>query len=55
MLAEAPAVITFDPIGPSSPFQRVLSSALIILGLVVSVAWTALLGYGFVALLEMAL
>jgi hypothetical protein len=55
MLLEAPPITTSDPISPSSLFQRVWPSALLILALVVTLAWTALLGYGFVALVRMAL
>jgi hypothetical protein len=51
---EIPLMIARNPI--SSPYlQRVLSPAFLILGLVLTLAWTALLGFGFVALLEMTL
>jgi hypothetical protein len=51
---EIPLIIARNLISP--PYlQRVLSPAFLILGLVVTLAWTALLGFGFVALLEMAL
>jgi hypothetical protein len=54
MLVAAPPTLITEPISSSSLFQRVWPSALLILGLVVSVGWTALLGYGFVELVEMA-
>ena len=55
MLLDAPLAIVAKPISPSSLFQHSLPWALLILGVVVTVAWTALLGYGFVELVKMAL
>jgi hypothetical protein len=44
-----------NALSPSLLFQRVWPPALLILGLGGTVAWIALLGYGFVALVQMAL
>jgi len=52
MPLEVPPIIAADP---KALFHRVWPTALIILGLGVSVAWTALLGYGAVTLVRMAL
>jgi hypothetical protein len=52
---QIPFVLVSDPTRPSTLIQRAWPSVLLILGLGISLAWTALLGYGFVALVEMAL
>ena len=53
---ESPQVLT--PVTPprsSSRFQRVWPLAAIALGLIVTVSWTAFLGYGLVRLVALAL
>jgi hypothetical protein len=40
---------------PSARFQRVWLSAVLVVGLSVTVAWTAFLGYGLVMLVRLAL
>ena len=52
---QRPPFLATDPITSSTLIQRAWPSAFLILGLGITVAWTALLGYGFVALVEMAL
>jgi hypothetical protein len=52
---QSPAFPASDPIRSYTLIQRAWASALVILGVGVTVAWTVLLGYGFVALVEMAL
>lgn len=53
LLAQPLARVT-KPISSSSLFQRVWPAALISLELVITVAWTTLLGYGLVELVERA-
>jgi hypothetical protein len=60
MRHEATLVIASDPAliviaSPSSRFQRAWPPTLLILGLAVTVAWTALLAYGFFALVDLVL
>jgi len=50
-----PIDIISDQISPISLFRRVWPSALLLLGLVLTVAWIALLGCEFVGLVGMAL
>jgi hypothetical protein len=52
---QSPAFPASHPITTSTLIERAWPSALLILGLGITVACTALLGYGFVALVEMAL
>ena len=54
-IPEAPLVIVADAITRPTQFQRIWPSALLILGLGITVAWTVVLGYGFVALVGMTL
>jgi hypothetical protein len=54
-IPEAPLVIVADAITRPTLFQRIWPSAFLILGLGITVAWTAVFGYGFVALVGMLL
>jgi hypothetical protein len=54
-IPEAPLVMVADAITRPTLFQRIWPSAFLILGLVITVAWTAVFGYGFVALVGMLL
>jgi hypothetical protein len=48
--------LALDPITPpSSRFWRVWPQAILILGLMATAAWTVLLGYGLVELIEVVL
>jgi hypothetical protein len=53
----APVIVPIPIVipGRSSLFQSVWPPALLVLGTVASVAWTALLGYGLVTLVRLAL
>jgi hypothetical protein len=51
----APVIVPIVIPGRSSLFQRVWLPALLVLGAAASVAWTALLGYGLVTLVRLAL
>jgi len=53
----APVIVPIPIVipGRSSLFQRVWPPALLVLGAAASVAWTALLGYGLVTLVRLAL
>jgi hypothetical protein len=51
----APVIVPIVIPGRSSLFQRVWPPALLVLGAAASVAWTALLGYGLVTLVRLAL
>ena len=50
-----PLVLTSDLKGSSPIFQQVWPVAMLILGGGITVAWTALLGYGTLVLAQMAL
>jgi hypothetical protein len=53
----APAIVRIPRVIParSSLFQRIWPAAVLVLGAAASLAWTALLGYGLITLVRLAL